>query len=88
VGKHAFYSLSSKPFSYRGDSGLFAGKSCGICGGQSGTGVGFSSSSSYFPCVYHLTAAPSVLMYYLGDSKGPVAAAVPKRLTLTPLQQH
>jgi hypothetical protein len=31
---------------------------CGICGGQSGNGTGFSLRTSVFPCQFHSTGAP------------------------------
>jgi hypothetical protein len=39
---------------------------CNIRIGLSGTGTGFSRSSSVLPCQYHPTATPYSLMYHLG----------------------
>jgi hypothetical protein len=42
---------------------------CGICGGQSGTGIDLPLSPSVFPFQYYSTATPYSLTYHLGDRK-------------------
>jgi hypothetical protein len=44
---------------------------CGICGGQSGNGTGFSQSSSAFP-VNIFPSRLSILVYHLRDEQKPL----------------
>jgi hypothetical protein len=41
---------------------------CVICGGQSGTGTGFSPSSSVLPC-HIIPPSFAVLIYHLGEEQ-------------------
>jgi hypothetical protein len=42
---------------------------CGICGGQSGTGTGFSPKSFGVLCQYYFTLVLRSFMYHLGDKQ-------------------
>jgi hypothetical protein len=42
---------------------------CKICGGQRGTGTGFTPTSSVLPCQYHFIVAAYPLLYHLVDGQ-------------------
>lgn len=46
------------PFCFLGGHVQSQASSCGICGGHSGNGTGFTLSSSYSPCHCHSSSSP------------------------------
>jgi hypothetical protein len=49
---------------------------CGICGGQSRTGISFSQSYSVLTCQYHSTVVPHTRISHGGRTIGPLVASI------------
>jgi hypothetical protein len=61
-------------------------RSCGICGGQSGTEAGFLRVLRFPLSIFIPTIAPQSPSYVIwGWYNGPIVAAVPSGLSFTPL---
>jgi hypothetical protein len=60
---------------------------CGICGGQSGNGTGFSLTSLVFPHQYHSAVALHAHVSSGGWTVGPLMATV-QRHSLTPINMN
>jgi hypothetical protein len=56
-GRAMAQAVSRRPFTAKARVRSRVGP-CGICGGQNGTGTGFSPHISVFPCQFHSTGAP------------------------------
>jgi len=55
--------VSRRPLSFKARA-QYQASPCWICGGQSGSGTGFSPSVSVFSCQFHSTGAPCSLFIY------------------------
>jgi hypothetical protein len=62
-------------------------RSCGICGGQSGTGAGFLRVLRFPLPILIPSTAPHSSSIIRGWYNGPIVAAVPSGLSLTPPQE-